>query len=271
MLRDSRFNVYDHEFRATSKSNCYEDGNVDAGYFIEPNSPLYDESRCGSTYSAGGVEGAACRVGTNPEGTAFAHTDACKAVCLAQETCTAVTIDPWACSFREGTAVVDHLSDASTTCYRKLHSGTAYNRIGTISLVAESQTNNGAALAFTTNHPSGGSRPEAMRIEGDGDVVIGGVGPASLHANGCTGVCGDGTRTLEIGGTNHVAGIRLESLASHASSSYEIWGDNDSLHFDTMNTGRDFTFNSGKHEYGRVEQGTGNARFAGEEGSLDRL
>jgi hypothetical protein len=84
-----------------------------------------------------------------------------------------------------------------------------------------------------------------------GNVGIGTAIP-SLYANG-----GADSNILHLF-TSHPStptGIRLEMDGD--STAYEIWGDGNSLHFDTMNSNRDFTFNSQSIEYLRIKQANG--------------
>ena len=141
------------------------------------------------------------------------------------------------------------------------------NADATFSQTVDFSLNTMKDLVITGGSGAGGVdfRVGTRGVNFDGNVGVGtGIGAATLHANACADGCADGKRVLEIGGSNHIAGIRLESLQGSMASSYEIWGNQHSLHFDTMNTGRDFTFNSGAEEFARIEQGTGNMAVAGD-------
>jgi hypothetical protein len=80
-------------------------------------------------------------------------------------------------------------------------------------------------------------------ITAAGNVGVGRTNP-SLYANAYAGGATKRVINIGSGAVDELPGIRFDALTQSGASGYEIWADSTALHFDTMNSGRDFEFNS---------------------------
>ena len=158
-----------------------------------------------------------------------------------------------------------------------------YNSAPGIGAVISTGCSQPNGLGFYTYTGSANSRTEVMRIENNGWVGIGTTDPSQmLHVDGRAVITSDLIVGKDIGATlyaanqstfnetsivldgdDDVVGLRMTALRTTGASTYEIWADSTALHFDTMNSGRDFVFNSqgGSSDYCNqvwIMQPTGN-------------
>ena len=163
------------------------------------------------------------------------------------------------------------------------YNGSYYNSAPGIGAIISTGCSQPNGLGFYTYTGSANSRTEVMRIENNGWVGIGTTDPSQmLHVDGRAVITSDlivgkdlgatlyaanqstfNETSIVLDGDDNVVGLRMTALRTTGASTYEIWADSTALHFDTMNSGRDFVFNSqgGSSDYCNqvwIMQPTGN-------------